>query len=153
MSTRKVLMLLIVCAALPCHALETEALSASQLRALGKRLAAEAGASQWQQLWQNTRREGRFAKQPERSYFSLPQAQLPGLAQQTLAQAHQVEAFGKTRARYRHDFTPLVIGREGTREISALCLEVDWRTLPALQLDTPNAYLGLVGLLRSYPCD
>ncbi|MHC6225935.1 hypothetical protein ACYU03_14350 [Pseudomonas sp. X10] len=153
MSTRKLLIALFLCGPLASHALDTESVAPEHLLALGSKLATHAGSSQWQQLWQNTRRAGHFSEQPLQPYFSLPSTQLPALARSALTNAHSVQPFARTRARYRHDFEPQLIGIHGERELNALCLEVDWRTLPPRMIDAPTAYLGQVSLLRSYPCD
>ena len=135
------------------HALDTRQVPAEQLLELGRELAAHAGASQWQQLWQRVRQAGYLQTKGAPLHFSVPPAQLPELARQTLAQADQVQALQQTQALYRRSFAGAVIGRRGGQPLHALCLLVDWRTLPKGMRDTPQAYLRSASLLSSYPCD
>ena len=86
-------------------------------------------------------------------HFTAPQAQLPELARQTLAQADRVQAQQQTQALYRRRFADQVIGQRDGQPLHALCLLVDWRTLPQGMRDSPQAYLRSASLLSSYPCD
>ncbi|EKT4467115.1 hypothetical protein QEL93_002523 [Pseudomonas putida] len=133
-------------------ALDTTMLSNDQLRQLARELEPRAGSSQWQQLWQNMRRAGFFSSRPGQLHLAIPQARLPALARQTLAEADQADPLDKARVRYRKDFSPLIIGRLDTERFSALCLEVDWRAVPQSLAHAPKGYLGMVGLLQGYPC-
>ncbi|MCO7513847.1 hypothetical protein NJF44_08900 [Pseudomonas guariconensis] len=144
---------LLLLAPSPAHALETTHLPPERLHALGSALANKAGSSQWQLLWQNVRTAGYLTNHPTRLHFSVPHRELPILARETLAQADQVEALERTRARYRRDFHPQVIGRRDGQALNALCLVVDWRAVPHGMRDRPEAYLRLARLLDSYPCD
>ncbi|WP_144172852.1 hypothetical protein [Pseudomonas sp. Kh13] len=135
------------------HALDTRQPAAEQLLELGRELAAHAGSSQWQQLWQRVRRAGYLQVNGAPVHFSVPLAQLPELARQTLARADQVQALQQTQALYRRNFADQVIGQRDGQPLHALCLLVDWRTLPQGMLDTPQAYLRSASLLSSYPCD
>ncbi|MFD3208240.1 hypothetical protein, partial [Pseudomonas sp. LS_2] len=112
-------------------ALDSTQLSQTQLLRLASELASVAGPSQWQQLWQRVRKAGYFSPHPTQPHFTLPQAMLPGLARQTLEQADHAEALGATQALYRRDLSPTVLGQHQGRALSALCLVVDWRALPA----------------------
>lgn len=56
-------------------------------------------------------------------------------------------------ALYRRSFADQIIGRRGGQPLHALCLLVDWRTLPQGMRDTPQAYLRSASLLSSYPCE
>lgn len=135
------------------HALDTRQVPAEQLLELGRELAAHAGASQWQQLWQRVRQAGYLQANGGPLHFSAPPAQLPELARQTLARADQVQALHQTQALYRRSFADQIIGRRDGQPLHALCLLVDWRTLPQGMRDTPQAYLRSASLLNSYPCD
>ncbi|WP_084785170.1 hypothetical protein [Pseudomonas putida] len=135
------------------HALDTRQTSAEQLLELGRELAGQAGASQWQQLWQRVRQAGYLQAKGASVHFSVPLAQLPELARQTLAQADQVQAQQQTQALYRRSFADQVIGHRDGQPLHALCLLVDWRTLPQGMRDYPQAYLRSASLLSSYPCD
>jgi len=135
------------------HALDTREVTTAQLRELGRDLERHAGASQWQQLWQRVRQAGYLQANGAPVYFSAPMAQLPELARQTLAQADQVQALHQTQALYRRSFSGTVIGQRGGQPLHALCLLVDWRTLPQGMLDAPQAYLRSASLLSSYPCN
>lgn len=138
---------------LSLHALDTRQTGAEHLLELGRELAAHAGASQWQQLWQRVRQAGYLQADAAPIHFSVPTARLPDLARQTLAQADQVQALRQTQALYRRSFAGLVIGQRNGQPLHALCLLVDWRTLPQGMRATPQAYLGSASLLSSYPCD
>ncbi|AYG45234.1 hypothetical protein DV532_13390 [Pseudomonas sp. Leaf58] len=135
------------------HALDTHQVSTEQLLELGRELASEAGASQWQQLWQRARQAGYLQANGASLHFSIPQAQLPDLARQTLADADQVQAVQQTQALYRRSFAGQVIGQRDGQPLDALCLLVDWRTLPQGMHATPQAYLHGASLVNSYPCD
>ena len=138
---------------LTLHALDTREVTTAQLLELGRDLERHAGASQWQQLWQRVRQAGYLQAHGAPVYFSAPMAQLPELARQTLAQADQVQALHQTQALYRRSFSGTVIGQRSGQPLHALCLVVDWRTLPPGMLDEPHAYLRSASLLSSYPCN
>ncbi|MDM3885901.1 hypothetical protein QSV36_09860 [Pseudomonas sp. BCRC 81390] len=135
------------------HALDTRQASAEQLLELGRNLADQAGASQWQQLWQRVRQAGYLQANGASVHFSVAPARLPELARQTLAQADRVQALQQTQAVYRRTFAGQVVGQRDGQPLHALCLLVDWRTLPQGMLDTPQSYLRSASLLSSYPCD
>ncbi|MBV4491355.1 hypothetical protein [Pseudomonas oryzicola] len=135
------------------HALDTRQASPEQLLELGRDLAAQAGASQWQQLWQRVRQAGYLQANSASLHFSVAPALLPELARQTLARADRVQAQQQTQALYRRNFADQVIGQRDGQPLHALCLLVDWRALPQSMLHTPEAYLRGASLLSSYPCD
>ncbi|PWB31850.1 hypothetical protein DCO48_15490 [Pseudomonas sp. SDI] len=142
---------LVLLISLDSHALSTAQLPPETLHSLGQTLAQTAGSSQWQQLWQRSRAAGYLDPRSE-LHFTLAQAQLPALAKATLASAQQVSAEGVSLARYRRDFHPTEIGLHGQTRLSALCLWVDWRTVPTpLPIDT-RPHLRQVSLLRAQPC-
>ncbi|MFJ4454322.1 hypothetical protein ACIP1G_10580 [Pseudomonas sp. NPDC089392] len=138
---------------LSLHALDTRQTPAEHLLDLGRELAAHAGASHWQQLWQRVRQAGYLQAEGAPVHFSVPSARLPDLARQTLAEADQVQALRQTQALYRRSFAGQVIGQRNGQPLHALCLLVDWRTLPQGMRATPQAYLRSASLLSSYPCD
>ncbi|GLO12330.1 hypothetical protein PPUJ20028_09110 [Pseudomonas putida] len=135
------------------HALDTRQTPTEHLLELGRALAAHAGSSQWQQLWQRVRQAGYLQAHAAPVHFSVPTARLPDLARQTLAQADQVQALRQTQALYRRTFAGQVIGQRNGQPLHALCLLVDWRTLPQGMHATPQAYLSSASLLSSYPCE
>ena len=138
---------------LSLHALDTREVKAAQLLELGRDLERHAGASQWQQLWQRVRQAGYLQAQGAPLHFSAPMALLPELARLTLAQADHVQPLHQTQALYRRSFSDTVIGQRGGQPLHALCLVVDWRTLPESMLASPQAYLRSASLLSSYPCN
>ncbi|OUM22895.1 hypothetical protein B8W72_31170 [Pseudomonas putida] len=138
---------------LTLHALDTREVTAAQLLELGRDLERHAGASQWQQLWQRVRQAGFLQANSAPVHFTAPMSQLPELARQTLAQADQVQALHRTQALYRRSFSGTVIGQRDGQPLHALCLLVDWRTLPQGMLDASQAYLRSASLLSSYPCN
>ncbi|MFJ4384804.1 hypothetical protein ACIP02_10690 [Pseudomonas sp. NPDC089408] len=135
------------------HALDTQQTPAEHLLELGGELAAHAGSSQWQQLWQRVRQAGYLQASGAPVSFTVSAARLPDLAKQTLAQADQVDALRQTQALYRRSFAGQVIGQRNGQPLHTLCLLVDWRTLPQGMRTTPQAYLHSASLLSSYPCD
>ncbi|MNN87924.1 hypothetical protein D3C81_2055440 [compost metagenome] len=70
-----------------------------------------------------------------------------------MAQADHVQPLHQTQALYRRSFSDTVIGQRGGQPLHALCLVVDWRTLPESMLASPQAYLRSASLLSSYPCN
>ncbi|HGM5579974.1 TPA: hypothetical protein ACKP22_001649 [Pseudomonas putida] len=135
------------------HALDTSTLPREQLLELGTRLEASSGSNQWQQLWQQVRGSGLLQAQQGQLHFALQPSELPALARLTLAKAQQVEPFASTHARYRRVFSPHVIGYRSGQALEALCVDVDWRALPASAVADPQNYLGLVSLRKAYPCE
>lgn len=133
------------------HALTTDNLPDTTLRALGARLAEQAGSSQWQQLWQRTRDAGHLGA-GKVAHFTLDQPRIAGLVAATLADADTVIAEKSTRARYRRDFRPLVVGTYNGSPLTAVCLWVDWRSAPSGMLPAHVASMGQVSLLLSKPC-
>lgn len=138
---------------LSLHALDTHQASTGQLLDLGRNLAAQAGSSQWQQLWQRVRQAGYLQANADSLHFTVAPALLPELARQTLGRADQVQALQHTQALYRRHFADQVIGQRNGQPLHALCLLVDWRTLPQGMLHSPEAYLRGASLLSSYPCE
>lgn len=150
---RFALFIMLLAPSLPIQALDTGQAPPEQLLTLGDQLAAHAGSSQWQQLWQRSRAAGHLQARPGHPYFTIPQPLLPALARQALAQADQVEPLGKTVARYRRTFPDRVIGMLDDQPLNSLCLDIDWRTLPHGHSDNAHAYLAGASLLNSYPCE
>lgn len=149
MPVRLLLATLALSASLDSHALNTENQSESTLRTLGTTLAGSAGSSQWQQLWQRTRDAGHLAPGTA-AYFTLPHPQIAERVKETLSHADTVTPERTTRARYRRDFQPQVVGMNNGVSLSAVCLWVDWRTLP--QTSANAVHMGQVSLLLSKPC-
>lgn len=131
------------------HALQTDTLPAARLGELSAELAGSAGSSQWQQLWKRTRDAGHFQSSGEQARFTLPMTVIPDLVRDTLAKADSATPQKSTLVLYRRDFAPRVIGVEALKDITAICLQVDWRSVP----DTPQPE-QLIGanLLLTYPC-
>lgn len=142
---------LVLSTSLGAHALNTENLTETELLSLATSLAQNAGSSQWQQLWQRTRSAGHLTpgKVP---YFTVPQQQIAELALVALQGADSASAEKGTRAHYRRDFHPLVVGSDNGTPLSALCLSVDWRTVPDNLSGSVVPWMGQVSLLLSQPC-
>ncbi|TDF86370.1 hypothetical protein [Pseudomonas sp. H9] len=149
---RRVLSSITLLIGLEAYALPTTDLSPEQRHALGKQLAEQAGASQWQQLWQRSRQAGHLQEHPTTAYFSLPSAELIKAAALTLSQPADTQALKQTQVLYRRDFSPHIVGKQAQENLSALCIWVDWRTLPENALSRPSAYLGQISLLLARPC-
>ncbi|MBS1199064.1 MAG: hypothetical protein H6R18_2849 [Proteobacteria bacterium] len=131
------------------HALQTDTLPAARLYELSAELARSAGSSQWQQLWKRTRDAGYFQSSGEQARFTLPMAVIPEMVRDTLGRADSATAQRSTMVLYRRDFAPRVTGVETQKNLTAICLQVDWRSVP----DNPQAeqMVGAI-LLLSYPC-
>lgn len=131
------------------HALQTDTLPAARLGELSAELASTAGSSQWQQLWKRTRDAGHFRSNGEQARFTLPMAVIPELVRDTLSKADSVTAQKPSLVLYRRNFAPRVTGVEARKEVTAICLQVDWRSVP----DNPQAE-QLIGanLMLTYPC-
>ncbi|MDN7142772.1 hypothetical protein KC131_19160 [Pseudomonas sp. JQ170] len=139
-------------ACLNAQAVPTATLSPEQRHTLGRQLADSAGASQWQQLWQRSRLAGHLDSQPTTAYFTLPQALLPKAVSLTLSDPSETSAVNRTQVLYRREFRSQSIGSQADRTLNALCVLVDWRTLPAHALTRPAPYLGQISLLLARPC-
>ncbi|MDD1978914.1 MULTISPECIES: hypothetical protein [Pseudomonas] len=137
---------------LEAQALPTAALSSEQRTALGKQLAEQAGASQWQQLWQRTRHAGHLDGHANTAYFDLAPTQLIASVFLTLSQPQQTSAVKQTQVLYRRDFLPQTVGKHAETHFSAICVWVDWRTLPTHAVNRPGPYLGQISLLLARPC-
>ena len=137
MSLRILLGSLALSTCLGAQALETARRSQTELTALATTLAQHAGSSQWQQLWQRTREAGHLSP-GKVAHFTLSQPRIDELTRITLASPHSAQAYKLTRVRYRRDFQPLVLGNDNGTPLSALCLSVDWRTLPCLLYTSPS---------------
>lgn len=134
------------------QALETQTVTQATLLNLAATLATEAGSTQWQQLWQRTREAGYFTPSASAVHFSVSQGEIPALVAATLANADSATAGKSTQALYRRDFSPRVLGLAGTSRYTALCLWVDWRTLPQRIPATPGPFMKQVSLLLAQPC-
>lgn len=131
------------------HALQTDTLSATRLGELSDKLAANAGSSQWQQLWKRTRDAGHFQPGGEQARFTLPMTLIPELVRDTLGKADSTTAQKSTLVLYRRDFAPRVTGVEAKQNLTAICLQVDWRSVP--DNPQPEQMIG-ANLLLAYPC-
>lgn len=151
MSFRLLLGSLALSTCLGAQALESEKRTEAELIALGTSLARYAGSSQWQQLWQRSREAGHLGRGTA-PYFTVTAQQVDELTRQTLVQPDSAVAEKTTRALYRRDFRPLVLGTDNGTPLTALCLSVDWRTLPEHIKGSPAPWMGQVSLLTSQPC-
>lgn len=152
MSIGRVLCAITLLIGLEAQALQTAPLSPEQHQILGKQLLEHAGASQWQQLWQRSRQAGHLDTHASIPYFSLDSERLMDAVKLTLSQPEQTDALKHTQVLYRRDFLPQVVGKQAGNSLSAVCIWVDWRTLPEHALSQPAAYLGQISLLLARPC-
>lgn len=137
---------------LQAHALSTPELSPEQHQTLGKQLVEQAGASQWQQLWHRSRQAGHLHEQSTAPYFSLPSDELIKAAALTVSDPDQTQALKQTQVLYRRDFSPQIVGKQAQHDLHAICIWVDWRTLPKHAAHRPGPYLGQISLLLARPC-
>lgn len=152
MFLRRLLTSITLLASLEAHALSTAELSSQQHLVLGKKLFEQATASQWQQLWQRSRQAGHLHEHATTPYFNLPPDALIRAASLTLSAAQQTFALKHTQVLYRRDFSPQIVGRQAQQDFSAICIWVDWRTLPQHAVKRPGPYLGQISLLLIRPC-
>lgn len=145
--------LLLALASAASHAMTTDGVSESKLKAYGATLAEHAGSTQWQQLWKNTRDSGQFMTTGEQARFTVPMKLIPELVRSALADADGVTAQKRTQALYRRDFAPRVVGTQGDQALTAICLNVDWRSLPSQAKPADAEGMGQVSLLKTWPCE
>ncbi|PYY90412.1 hypothetical protein DNK59_03450 [Pseudomonas sp. TKO26] len=133
------------------HALETTGLPPATLKAYAATLSSVAGSSQWQQLWKRSRDQGAFNAQGEQPRFTVSQDKLPDMARSTLSNATSVTAQNTTQALYRYEFST-AIGQARGKSLNAICLLVDWRSLPSGTRPEDTSHMGNASLLQTYPC-
>ena len=132
------------------HALTTTTVEPRKLKEYAVTLAINASQFQWQQLWQATRKAGYFNK-ASGVHFTTGMPQVTDYVHGVLNQATEVTPYASTRATYRYAFTQ-EIGIVNKVAVKALCVDVDWRTLPP-GTDTQDASkMGAVSLLLARPC-
>ena len=139
--------------ATPLHAFTTTEVPCATLLELGHTLSQQAGSSQWQQLWQRVRKAGYLSPDNTSLRFLVPSAVLPALAQQTLAGADHVRPVSQTQAIYRRTFDDRIIGSRKGQPLRALCVQVDWRSVPSELRSLEQARVSSASLLSAYPCD
>jgi hypothetical protein len=131
------------------QALQIGQLPEQRLRELSATLADTAGSSHWQQLWKRSRDAGYFRTDGTQTRFTLPMTSIPDKVRETLGQAGSITPEQSTLALYRRDFAPQVTGMEGAQNLTAICLRVDWRSVP--DNPQPEQLFG-ASLLLTYPC-
>ena len=136
--------------ATPAHALNTEEVEPQTLKDYAITLNASAGNIQWQQLWKTTRTTGYFSEQSP-THFTAPMKQVPDLVSTVLSSATSVKPFASTRATYRYDFAEKV-GLVNKVAVTALCVDVDWRSLPSGTAVDDAEKMKTVSLLLAKPC-
>ncbi|WP_413468998.1 hypothetical protein [Pseudomonas fulva] len=150
---KRLLTAMLCLAATPLHAFTTTEVPCARLLALGHTLSQQAGSSQWQQLWQRVRKAGYLSPDNASLRFEVPSAVLPALAQQTLARADHVRPVSETQAIYRRAFDDRLIGSRKGQPLHALCVQVDWRSVPSELRSFQEAHVRSASLLSAYPCD
>ena len=134
------------------HALDTHAVSEDQLRRYSTALSQSAGSSQWQQLWANTRRAGHFSADGEQTRFTLAMHDLPDKVRQTLSSPDGIIPIKHSQTWIRRDFTPSQTGLKGGVRYSALCVLVDWKSVPQGTRISDHANISLASLSLTEPC-
>ncbi|WP_367597607.1 hypothetical protein [Pseudomonas fulva] len=150
---KRLLTLMLCLAATPLHAFNTTEVPCARLLDLGHTLSQQAGSSQWQQLWQRVRKAGYLNPDNAALRFEVPSAVLPALAQQTLARADHARPVSETQAIYRRTFDDRIIGTRKGQPLHALCVQVDWRSMPSGLPGLEDAHMRSASLLSAYPCD
>lgn len=133
------------------QALETTRTAPETLKAYAVTLEKSAGSNQWQQLWKRSRESGAFIQQGNQPRFTVSQDKLPDMVRTTLGNATSVQAQATTQALYRYEFAG-PIGSVANQSVKALCLLVDWRTLPSTSPTNDPGPMGSVSLLLAQPC-
>lgn len=133
------------------HALDTTSTPAETLKAYAVTLGSAAGSSQWQQLWKRARDQGVFNTAGEQPRFTITQDKLPDMARSTLINASSVTPQNTTQALYRYEFSNPVGQAQGI-SLKAMCLLVDWRSLPSGTQPDDTSHMGNASLLQTYPC-
>lgn len=132
------------------HALTTNTVEPQTLKAYAATLATHASHFQWQQLWQATRKAGYFDNKAV-TYFTLELPRVNNYAHTVLNQATNVTPYATNRATYRYDFTRQT-GIVNKVAVTALCVDIDWRTLPPGTDTSDASKMGSVSLLLAKPC-
>jgi hypothetical protein len=140
--------------AAPALALTVDSVSETELRRYSATLAEQASNTQWQQLWRNTRQNGRFDDTGAGPRFTLPMREIPGLVRQTLAAPDLLQISLPTSTRLRRDFGPRTTGQARGVELTAICVLVDWRGAPDPTFQAPLQPHDLfyVSLTNTEPC-
>nr|WP_314482643.1 hypothetical protein [uncultured Pseudomonas sp.] len=149
----RLLPIILCLAATPVHALDTHDVPTERLHELGRTLSQQAGSSQWQQLWQRVRSAGYLNPDNAALHFQVPSALLPSLVQQTLSEADHVRVLPRTQAIYRRVFDDQRIGSRQGQPLHAVCVQVDWRSVPPGKPDHQAANVRNASLVTAYPCD
>lgn len=134
----------------PAQALNTEDIEPQTLKDYAVTLNAQAGKFQWQQLWKNTRTAGYFSQQSP-THFTVSMSKVPDLVSVALSRATSVKPFASTRATYRYDFATNV-GLVNKVAVTAVCIDVDWRTLPNGTAVDDAEKMKTISLLLAKPC-
>lgn len=132
------------------HALNTDDVEPQTLKEYAYTLSANAGNFQRQQLWKATRVAGYFSD-TSNTHFTTPQPQVTDLVATVLSRATSVTPYNTTRATYRYDFKQQV-GLVSKVAVTALCVDIDWRTLPQEADPEDASNMGSVSLLLARPC-
>ncbi|ROL64959.1 hypothetical protein BLX41_26000 [Pseudomonas protegens] len=133
------------------HALDTTSTPTETLKGYAATLSTTAGSSQWQQLWKRARDQGVFETAGEQPRFTITQDKLPDMARSTLINASSVTPQNTTQAQYRYEFSN-PIGQAKGKSLKALCLLVDWRSLPTGTRPDDTSYMGSASLMQITPC-
>lgn len=146
------ILVLIFCSA-SALAISTDGLSQEELKAFGHTLEKEALRMQWSQLWKTTRESGAFEAQGNQPRFTVDASKVEDIIRVTLANAQNVEAQFPTFAIYRRDFSPNVVGFVANKKVTAACITVDWRAIPAYATPTETFGMSAVKMLIAQPCE
>ena len=73
------------------------------------------------------------------------------MARSTLINASSVTPQNTTQALYRYEFSN-PIGQAKGISLKAMCLLVDWRSLPSGTQPDDTSHMGNASLLQTYPC-
>lgn len=133
------------------QALDTREVPKATLQAYGNTLNTVATKIQWQELWKNSRAQGAFQSTGNQPRFTVQQSVLPDLVYRTLSSATEVTPRDTTRALYRYDFAQPV-GIKDQQVLTAVCLLVDWRSLPQNSAVDDTTRMGNIRLLETQPC-
>lgn len=132
------------------YALNTEEAEPHLLMEYAVTLSAHAAKHQWQRLWHATRLAHYF-NPAHTTHFTPPSSKAGEKIVHTLANATSVTAYKTSLATYRYEFGDK-IGIERGIAVTAICVDVDWRSLPEGTDAEDASGMGSVSLLLARPC-
>ncbi|MBD1589552.1 hypothetical protein [Pseudomonas typographi] len=136
----------------PAYALDITQLDEQRLRQYSHTLAKTASQTQWQLLWQASRRAGLFAPSGPGLRFTLAHTHLSLAARQTLQTPDSITRHPPGHTHSRREFAPLTVGAANGQVLTAICIMVDWRGVETHAAPQDGTALEQARLLEITPC-